>query len=121
MIYGIGTDLCDIARIAKLLEKQGEKLIQRVLTPQEIAAAPHPIPAHFIAKRWAAKEALSKALGTGIGENLSFQDINIQRKISGQPTLHLHPSHPQSTLKFHLSLSDEENYALAYVIAEESS
>jgi len=119
MIYGIGTDICHIPRIEAALKKQGDKFIARILTPQEITHGPNHITPIWLAKRWAAKEALSKALGTGIGKHLGFQDIQITKASTGQPLIQLSAKHPQHTLIFHLSLSSEDDYAIAYVIAED--
>lgn len=118
MIYGIGTDLCKISRVEKALKKQGTRFTERLLTAKERENLPHPT-ASQLAKRWAAKEAVSKALGVGIGEQLSFQDIHISHLESGQPLLAV-TAEAFSDLNYHLSLSDEDSYALAFVVAEKA-
>lgn len=122
MIYGIGTDICDIKRIEENLEKFGEKFVRRILTQQEIGAAGDRLEdAAFIAKRFAAKEACSKALKVGIGKSLSFLDIVVEKTNDGAPTMHLIgiPSETFNGIRLHVSLSDEAGLAHAYVIAEE--
>lgn len=119
-VVGIGTDIVSVARIARLLERQ-PAFAERVLTPDELARMhSHSQPSAFLAKRWAAKEALSKALGTGIGE-VSFQHIQVDRLASGQPVLKLsgaaeEVAQQMGVKKIHLSLSDEKEFAIAYVV-----
>lgn len=118
MIVGIGTDMCDITRIEKVMTERGEQFVQRLLAPNE-TAVPHS--AHTYAKRFAAKEAVAKALGTGIGEKLSFKDIRIEHTVAGQPVVVL-SAEAQKLIgaqgRVHLSLSDEGGFALAFAIAE---
>lgn len=112
MIIGIGTDIVEIARI----EKAGvEKLSKKILKPSEIAELPK-LNAAKLAKRFAAKEAISKALGTGIGAELAFHDIEISNDELGKPLAKI-LTKPQ--LKVHLSLSDEKSYAVAYALIED--
>ena len=81
MILGTGIDLIEVARIASSFAKFGERFVNRVLLPDEIAyCLAHKNPAPFLAVRFAAKEAVSKAFGTGIGAQLGWQDIEIRRK-----------------------------------------
>ena len=86
MIVGIGTDICQVSRIEDLMQKNCEKFVKRVLTITE-QEQKQKITAQFIAKRYSAKEACAKALGCGIGEKLSFQDIEVSNLASGQPTI----------------------------------
>lgn len=121
-VVGIGTDIVDIRRIAKMSENAQQRLAKRILTPLELEKY-HTIkqPERFLAKRWAGKEAAAKALGTGIANKVSFQHFDIVSLASGQPTLELSA---QALLlatglgasTWHISLSDEENYATAFVI-----
>ena len=91
MILGIGIDIIEVARIASSLEKFGERFGQRILLPDEMAyCLSHKNPAPFVAARFAAKEAISKAFGTGIGAQLGWQDMEIRRKESGEPFVVLH-------------------------------
>jgi len=91
MILGTGIDLIEVARIAASFEKFGERFVNRILLPAEIAyCLSHKRPAPFLAVRFAAKEAVSKAFGTGIGAALGWQDIEIRRRESGEPFVVLH-------------------------------
>ena len=91
MILGTGIDLIEVARIAASFEKFGDRFVNRILLPDEIAySLAHKRPAPFLAVRFAAKEAVSKAFGTGIGAALGWQDIEIRRRESGEPFVILH-------------------------------
>ena len=91
MILGIGIDIIEVARIAASLEKFGHRFGKRILSPDEIAyCLSHRRPAPFVAARFAAKEAISKAFGTGIGVQLGWQDMEIAHKDSGEPYVILH-------------------------------
>ena len=91
MILGTGIDLIEVARIASSFERFGERFVNRVLLPNEIAyCLSHKNPAPFLAAQFAAKEAISKAFGTGIGAQLGWQDMEIRRKESGEPFVVLH-------------------------------
>jgi holo-[acyl-carrier protein] synthase len=91
MILGIGTDIIEVSRIQSSYERFGERFVNRILLPGEIAyCLSHKAPAPFLAARFAAKEAISKAFGTGIGAQLSWQDMEIRRKESGEPYVILH-------------------------------
>jgi holo-[acyl-carrier protein] synthase len=126
MIYGIGTDIVEIERIGKMLNKHGAAFIQRVFTTTEIEQAEQrKDSAQFYAGRWAAKEALSKALGSGIGEQCSWQDIAIISLPTGAPQLKLtekvlEATGLKSTDPIHLSISHEQHYACATVIIEKN-
>ncbi|MCC5879228.1 MAG: holo-ACP synthase [Idiomarina sp.] len=119
-IVGIGTDIVSIRRIEQVLARNPDFAL-RVLTPAELERyANHPKPAAFLAKRWAAKEAAAKALGTGIGK-VSFQHILISNHDSGQPRLEFFAAAQEQAsclgaCHFHLSISDEQDYAIAYVV-----
>src|ERR1041385_8066346 len=116
MILGTGIDLIEVARIAASHEKFGDRFLQRILRPAEIAyCVSHKKPAPFFAARFAAKEAVSKAFGTGIGSQLGWQDIEVGRKESGEPFVILHDDGlkllaTRGAQRFHLSLSHTENY-----------
>src|SRR6185369_2058017 len=91
MILGTGIDIIEVARIQSSHERFGERFLQRILKPAEIAyCLSHKRPAPFLAARFAAKEAISKAFGTGIGSQLGWQDLEVQRKDSGEPFVVLH-------------------------------
>lgn len=122
MIYGIGTDLCDVKRIEKLLEKRGDVFMNKILSEAERAVAPQPISANWLAKRFAAKEAVVKAMGTGFVDGLFFGDIKVFNDAAGRPYVELSPKAqamlPQQVHVF-LSLSDEKTYALAFAVLEQ--
>src|SRR5580704_233781 len=91
MILGIGIDIIEVARIEASHEKFGERFLNRILLPDEISyCLSHRKPGPFLAARFAAKEAVSKAFGTGIGAELGWQDIEIRRRESGEPYVVLH-------------------------------
>jgi holo-[acyl-carrier protein] synthase len=130
MILGIGSDLCDIRRIERVLERHGSRFTERVFTEIERARADRRLPrirASSYAKRFAAKEAASKALGTGFADGVYFADLGVVNLRSGQPTLHLTggagarlaaltPAGMQAAV--HLTMTDEYPYAFAQVIIE---
>jgi len=124
MILGTGIDIIEVARIAASFEKFGERFVNRILRPDEIAyCLTHRRPAPFLAARFAAKEAVSKAFGTGLGAQLGWQDIEIRRKESGEPFVVLHGKGAEllaarSAKKVHVSLSHTENYAAATAVLE---
>ncbi|TLU59915.1 holo-ACP synthase [Thalassotalea litorea] len=121
-VVGIGNDLIEIARISKMQERAREKLALRILTESELRVfTEHNYPERFLAKRWAAKEAAAKALGTGIADGVSFQHIEISNLENGQPQLAFNGRALELAQKlkansFHISLSDEEHYAIAFVV-----
>ncbi len=120
MIFGVGCDIIKVARIASLIEKVGDKFLNRIYTKAEVDAGLKLLGEqrnNFFAKRFAAKEAVSKALGTGIGEKISFLDIEITNDANGKPLAKLEPDHLKQ-YKIHLSLADEDGLAIAYVVAE---
>ena len=124
MIYGVGTDIVNIDRIQKIILKNRESFIKRVLTEHEQALfANKADSAAFCAKRFAAKEAFAKALGTGIGRVVSFQDLTVRNNDNGKP--HFIPSEKlrlylleKGVKQAHLSISDESQYAVAFVVLE---
>src|ERR1019366_719014 len=124
MILGTGMDIIEVARIAASFEKFGERFVNRILLPAEIAyCLAHRRPAPFLAARFAAKEAVSKAFGTGIGAQLGWQDIEIRRRESGEPFVVLHGKGGElfaarGARQLHISLTHTENYAAATAILE---
>jgi len=124
MIYGIGTDLVEPSRIAQLLEKYGERLAKRLLTAEEWPEyISNGQPAMFLAKRFAAKEALSKAIGTGMRYPVSLSQIWITHDHLGKPYFAFHSAlsaliQNEGIIGHHLSISDELNLACAFVILE---
>lgn len=124
MIYGIGTDLVSIPRMAGMLERHGERAAQKLLAATELAAfGTHPAPARFLAKRFAAKEALAKAAGTGLREPVTLANIAVAHDELGRPEFEFAPPLRQWLNRLgvtvsHLSLSDETDMVLAFVILE---
>lgn len=128
MIIGIGHDQIDARRLEKTLEQFDQRFLDRIYTPSEqqrAKAKSNPLPTY--ARRWAAKEAVAKALGTGIGEHAFMREIGVENAANGRPVLvlagraqetlqKLTPSGHQSRL--HLSLSDDWPFASAFVIIE---
>jgi len=124
MILGTGIDIIEVSRIRLSYEKFGERFLKRILRPDEIAyCLSHRFPAPFLAARFAAKEAISKAFGTGIGKHLGWQDLEVGRKPSGEPFVILHDGGKElferrGGVKVHLTLSHTEQYATAMAILE---
>ena len=124
MILGCGIDIIEVARIAAAHEKHGERFLNRVLRPAEMAyCLSHKAPAPFLAARFAAKEAVSKAFGTGIGGQLGWQDIEVCRKETGEPFILLHDkAQPllasRGARLVHITLSHTATHATALAILE---
>lgn len=126
MIVGIGTDIVEIPRIVAALERHGERFAKRILSEPEwlewlsLTALQRP---RMLAKRFAAKEAFSKAVGTGIGRGFGFQDLTVVHDGLGKPSVALNPDCPSldawSRHRVHLSLSDEHLLALAFCVIEQ--
>lgn len=121
-VIGIGTDIIDIERIESMAEKAKLRLAQRILTDDEMNTYQlNKQPNRYLAKRWSAKEATAKALGTGIADGVSFQHIKISSKSTGQPMLHLSDRALEIATKlgattWFISISDEAKYATAFVV-----
>lgn len=119
---GIGTDLLDQRRITRLIEKQGERFSQRILTVDELILwAEKSYSVNFLAKRFAGKEAISKALGTGIAQGIGFQQMNIYSDALGKPVVELSGAALERIKalggeKVLLSLSDEGEMVLAFAV-----
>jgi holo-[acyl-carrier protein] synthase len=91
MILGVGIDIIEVARIESSYERFGDRFLNRILLESEIAyCLSHKAPGPFLAARFAAKEAISKAFGTGIGAKLSWKDMEVRRRESGEPYVVLH-------------------------------
>lgn len=123
MIHGIGTDLAEVVRFAQAISRHGDRFARRLLAADEIpewrAAAD---PARFLAKRFAAKEAFGKALGTGVRAPATLHGIRVTHDALGKPGFsysdELANHLGRCNLRAHLSVSDEREYALAFVILE---
>ncbi|MBL8509460.1 holo-ACP synthase [Chitinimonas viridis] len=126
MIYGIGTDLIDIARIGVAYDRHRQRFADRLLSlpeQQELALATDK--ARFLAKRWAAKEAFAKALGTGIRPPVTLAGIWITHDAAGRPGLGFDEAiagllQQRGIGRAHLSLSDERGSVVAFVVLEVS-
>ncbi len=123
MIFGIGTDIASVARMAQALERHGERFALRILAESERAQwEKAPRQDRFLAKRFAAKEAFSKAYGTGIRPPVTLHSIRVEHDQMGKPVLgysdELCGLMTERGLVAHLSLSDEADYAVAFVVIE---
>ena len=121
-VVGIGTDIVEVSRIAEMKDAAKQRLAMRVLTVAEFDRyQAHPQPDSFLAKRWAAKEAAAKSLGTGIADGVSFQHFHVENLASGAPVLTLTDRALElatglGAQHWHISISDEKHYALAFVV-----
>ena len=128
MIYGIGTDVCSIARMDAAVQRNGDRFAQRVLGGGELAeyerrmSKVHQRGINYLATRFAAKEAFSKSIGLGIHSPMRWRDCEILKLPSGQPVIVLHDALKDwceaRSLRFLVSVSDEADTALAMVVAE---
>ncbi|HEY8554827.1 MAG TPA: holo-ACP synthase [Burkholderiales bacterium] len=124
MIHGIGTDIVRVERMQRSLDRFGERFAARVLTPAELEDFRRSLrPAHFLARRFAAKEAAAKALGTGFVRGLRLRDIGVGHDADGKPVLVFHGAaeallRKQHIHAAHLTLADETDYAVAFVLLE---
>jgi holo-[acyl-carrier protein] synthase len=123
-LLGIGTDIISVERLAAVLNRHGDRALKRLFTPAEIAhcskyADPYP----HLAGRFAAKEAVSKALGTGMSRGITFSSIEIRSGEGGAPYAHLvgkaaELARESSVERIHVSISHEEKYAVAFAAIE---
>jgi holo-[acyl-carrier protein] synthase len=124
MIFGVGTDVVEIERIQSALERHGERFALRILCPPELERFKrHRLPANYLAKRFAAKEAFTKALGTGIKSPANWHGVWVRNLASGKPVLEYSDAlaallKKRGITSAHLSLSDERGVAFATVILE---
>ncbi|AOF84876.1 holo-[acyl-carrier-protein] synthase [Hydrogenophaga sp. RAC07] len=128
MIFGIGTDICDIRRIEATFERQGERFVRKVLSDAEFAvwqkrSARWPQRGlRFLATRFSAKEAFSKAIGLGMRMPMTWRQCEITNLSSGQPVIVLHGGlktwFEAQGLRAHVTVTDETDYAASFVIVE---
>ncbi|MBP9903197.1 MAG: holo-ACP synthase [Verrucomicrobiota bacterium] len=124
MILGLGIDIIEVARVQSSVARFGDRFLNRLLLPAELAyCQQHKDAAPFVAVRFAAKEAIAKAFGTGIGAHLGWHDMEVRRKESGEPFVVLHGKGQalfaaRGARQLHLSLSHTQNYATAVVVLE---
>ncbi len=129
MIFGIGTDVCDIRRIAAALARRGERFAAKVLGPGEIEvfharrASVESRGVRYLATRFAAKEAFSKAIGLGMRMPMVWRDCEVLKRAGGKPEIALHGAladwFAARRLSAHVSVSDESDYAAAFVVVEQ--
>ena len=126
-IYGIGTDIVEVSRVSAILSRHGARFARHVLTPAELLEfAAAPVPARFLAKRFAAKEAFSKAIGTGLRSPVSLTNIRITHDALGKPGLDFEPAvkplvAARGIAHCHLSISDEKELVAAFVVLEKNT
>lgn len=125
MIIGLGTDIIETARIEKLVERRGDTALERVFTTAELekSKTKGKAIAQFRAGRWAVKEAMAKALGCGMGEKCSWQEIEVMNLDTGAPTVTLSGTTKTTAdnlgvKQIHVSISHEQHYASAVVVLE---
>ncbi len=124
MIVGIGTDLCEVGRIQRALERYGERFALKILVAAEMERfRRHRRPAAYLAKRFAAKEAFSKAMGTGIRHPVNWHNVSVENERSGRPVLRFSQAlaellQSRGIVAVHVSITDEIGMASAFVILE---
>ena len=123
MIAGVGTDIAAVARLGQLYARHGARALEKLLAPGERADfARATDPARFLAKRFAAKQALGKALGIGVSKPATLPNIAVEHDALGKPSFSYAPELAQLLaergLVAHLSISDEKEFALAFVVLE---
>jgi holo-[acyl-carrier protein] synthase len=123
VIAGVGTDIVAVERLGKLYERHGERALEKLLAPTERADfARSKDPARFLAKRFAAKEALGKALGIGVAAPATLPNIAVVHDVLGKPAFAYAPTLEQHLIErglhAHLSISDEQAFAVAFVVLE---
>ena len=131
MIYGIGTDLCDVRRMAQALARHGDRFAEKVLTPTELAtwrartARSPERGLRYLATRFSAKEAFSKAIGLGMRMPMTWRRCEVANLPSGQPCIVLHGElktwFEAQGLKAHVTLTDEGDHAASFVVVERVS
>lgn len=128
MIYGVGTDICDVRRIEAVLARRGDRFAEKVLGPHEIEvylARKGQVEARgvsYLATRFSAKEAFSKAIGLGMRMPMTWRDCEVVKATSGQPQIKLHGAladwFAARRLRAHVSVTDENDYAASFVVVE---
>ena len=130
MIYGVGTDICDVRRIAASLARRGDRFAERVLGPHEIEvfrarrAKVESRGISYLATRFSAKEAFSKAIGMGMHLPMTWRACEVVKASSGKPQIRLHGDlaawFEANRLRAHVSITDETDYAASFVVVEQS-
>ena len=130
MIYGIGTDLCDVRRVSEALQRHGDRFALRILADDEMrtwrarTARCAERGTRFLATRFAAKEAFSKAIGLGMRMPMTWRSCEVAKLPSGQPVIVLHGElktwFEARALRAHVSVTDETDYAASFVVVEKA-
>ena len=130
MIYGVGTDICDVRRIAATFERRGERFAEKVLGPHEIEVFRQRLAkvkargVSYLATRFSAKEAFSKAIGMGMRMPMTWRDCEVVKAPSGKPQIRLHGElaawFEARGLRAHVSVTDETDYAASFVVVEQN-
>jgi len=130
MIHGIGTDICDIRRLRATLARRGDRFAEKVLGPAELQVfharrtRAEVRGVAYLATRFSAKEAFSKAIGLGMRMPMTWRDCEVVKAASGQPQIRLHGAlatwFAARGLVAHVSVSDESDYATAFVVVEQT-
>ncbi|MDB5946437.1 MAG: phosphopantetheine-protein transferase [Ramlibacter sp.] len=131
MIYGLGTDICDVRRIRDSLERHGERFARKILCDRELAtwrarSARWPERGvRYLATRFSAKEAFSKAIGMGMRMPMTWRSCEVAKLASGQPVIVLHGGLKEwfdaRSLSAHVSVTDETDYAASFVVVEKKT
>ena len=129
MIFGVGTDICDVRRIRAVLARRGDRFAERVLGPHEIdvfhrrRSQLEERGVRYLATRFSAKEAFSKAIGLGMRTPMTWRGCEIAKQLSGKPEIRLHGALAEwfaaRGLSAHVSVSDEADYAASFVVVEQ--
>ena len=130
MIYGIGTDICDVRRITATFKRRGERFAEKVLGPHEIEVFRQRLAkvesrgVSYLATRFSAKEAFSKAIGLGMRMPMTWRDCEVVKAPNGKPQIRLHGElatwFAALGLRAHVSLTDETDYAASFVVVEQN-
>jgi holo-[acyl-carrier protein] synthase len=130
MIFGVGTDICDVRRIAATFERRGERFAEKVLGPHEIEVFRQRLAkvkargVSYLATRFSAKEAFSKAIGMGMRMPMTWRDCEVVKAPSGKPQIRLHGElaawFEARGLRAHVSVTDETDYAASFVVVEQN-
>jgi holo-[acyl-carrier protein] synthase len=130
MIYGVGTDICDVRRIAASLARRGDRFAERVLGPHEIdvfrarSARVEARGISYLATRFSAKEAFSKAIGTGMRMPMTWRACEVVKAPNGKPQIRLHGElavwFAANRLRAFVSITDETDYAASFVVVEQT-
>ncbi len=128
MIYGIGTDICDVRRVAAVVARRGERFAEKVLGPHEIEVfrsrreRVEERGLRYLATRFSAKEAFSKAIGLGMRMPMSWRHCEVVKAASGKPEIRLHGALAEwfaaRRLRAHVSVTDEADFAASFVVVE---